>query len=656
MAKLTLNTIGSRYGSIDALNDNSNLIEAALENTLSRDGTGPNNMEFDLDMDSNSILNVDTVFANKLRTDELYINDTLVVPSNLALATNASVVQYDPAGTGAVPTTVQAKLREAISVRDFGASSAATAAANLAAFKLAVAAVPVGGTLLIPADASFYSINTTGGLSTAIEINKRMEVVFQGDVKSNFGTQQANPPYIFNVTADNVTFTGGSGKIIGNGTIDDTNSGNQNTFPGLIRVTGDNFTMTGCIIDNPPKVGVLLYACTGAKILGNTLTGGPTSYSDTAHFAIYSYLGSEHNVSDNLFTPNADGGMYVNTIFFNGTNDSIIDANVCVHPYEKLAYIVGNHNLITNNYVVGNPNPIPGTSPAISGTLTSVFRGMGNFNKFSNNVSKYCLAGCTIMDGFGNEVSSNSFIDCGQIGVAVFASSGYTGTFNGTVITNNVITGAAIPGIIIGSGIYVYVASATTTNVMITNNHVSYFCNTASDGMIFVSALAPHGITNSKISGNRLKGGSIGQYGILLTRVVDTLVSDNYIEDCLQYAMQENGGSRNSYLNNKSMSVANIGILGLDTATANCQQNQYTAAPLIGTTTLANTVTNTVTHGGVAPNARIFLQTAEDTAGVLITSKGWPTTAPSSNNFTIKMANGTAPGITTAQFFYNIVQ
>ena len=58
MAKLTLNAIGSRYGSIDALNVNSDLIEAALENTLSRDGAGPNNMESDLDMDSNNIINL----------------------------------------------------------------------------------------------------------------------------------------------------------------------------------------------------------------------------------------------------------------------------------------------------------------------------------------------------------------------------------------------------------------------------------------------------------------------------------------------------------------------------------------------------------------------------------------------------------------------
>ena len=35
--------------------------------------------------------------------------------------TNAALVEYDPAGTGAVATTVQAKLRETVSVNDFGA-------------------------------------------------------------------------------------------------------------------------------------------------------------------------------------------------------------------------------------------------------------------------------------------------------------------------------------------------------------------------------------------------------------------------------------------------------------------------------------------------------------------------------------------------------
>jgi len=82
MAKLTLNTIGSRYGSIDALNANFDAIETALENTLSRDGTIPNTMEVDLDMNSNNIINyvTDVTNSSSLITvgtaDTRYVNTT----------------------------------------------------------------------------------------------------------------------------------------------------------------------------------------------------------------------------------------------------------------------------------------------------------------------------------------------------------------------------------------------------------------------------------------------------------------------------------------------------------------------------------------------------------------------------------------------------
>ena len=58
MAKLVLNDITSGYASITALNDNFALIENALENTVSRDGTTPNTMSADLDMNGKKILNV----------------------------------------------------------------------------------------------------------------------------------------------------------------------------------------------------------------------------------------------------------------------------------------------------------------------------------------------------------------------------------------------------------------------------------------------------------------------------------------------------------------------------------------------------------------------------------------------------------------------
>jgi hypothetical protein len=197
MPKLTLNTIGSRYGSIDALNDNFDRIEAAVENTLSLDGTTPNEMQADLSMGDNRIINLArainnadavtleqvnnlisaassgliasqverqtataaqtlvtissftylpgannlAVFVNGLRqysgeayneltnstfqfTEPLNEGDRIEIISNEATANSAVLaenVSYTPAGVGAVPGSVQSKLREFVSVKDFGA-------------------------------------------------------------------------------------------------------------------------------------------------------------------------------------------------------------------------------------------------------------------------------------------------------------------------------------------------------------------------------------------------------------------------------------------------------------------------------------------------------------------------------------------------------
>lgn len=56
--KINLKSVLSGFFSTVALNSNFQAIKNAFDNTISRDGTGPNNMEADLDMDSNRILNL----------------------------------------------------------------------------------------------------------------------------------------------------------------------------------------------------------------------------------------------------------------------------------------------------------------------------------------------------------------------------------------------------------------------------------------------------------------------------------------------------------------------------------------------------------------------------------------------------------------------
>ena len=74
MARVTLTSIGSRYGSIDALNANFDAIEAALDNVLFLDGTVPNNMDANLDMDSNRIINLPTPVDNSDAVTKGYVD------------------------------------------------------------------------------------------------------------------------------------------------------------------------------------------------------------------------------------------------------------------------------------------------------------------------------------------------------------------------------------------------------------------------------------------------------------------------------------------------------------------------------------------------------------------------------------------------------
>lgn len=540
----------------------------------------------------------------------------------------------------------------AVNVLDFGASSSATAAANLTAFKLAVAEVPTGGTLLIPSTASFFSIDTTGGLSTAIEIDKRMQVIFEGDVKANFSAIQANPPYIFKVTADNVTFTGGGGKIVGDGTTDSTNAGTDQTMPGLVYVSGNNFTMTSCLIDTPPKIGVMLYDCQGAKILGNTFTGGPTTYGSNGYFAIRTYLGNSHNISDNLFTPDANGGMFVNTIFMNQTSSCVIDSNICIHPYEKLVYCVGDKNTISNNQVIGNPNTIPGSSPALKGTLTSVYRFDGDYNICVGNYSDFCAAGATCFNSKGNLITGNTFLRNGQLGIVAFESTGYTGTLTRTAITNNTMSFDNTMGFTVGiGGIQVNASESVATDILITGNFIDAFVNPAGAGINVQGTLTTK-ITKAKISNNHIISST---NGVLMQYVEESVVSENLMNDITNVMVaQLSTCSANSITNNFSTTAGSTVDTGYSTDST-YSGNQCTVAPLQGIVTLAASNTTVVLHGGTRLNAQVFLQPLNADAATLMGSSKSPYVVISQPNFAIYTADGTAAA-GTEEFWYNIIQ
>lgn len=106
MPKVALNNIGSRYGSIDALNDNFDTIETAFDNTLSRDGTGPNFMLTPLDMNGYGIVNASSLtvggidYVVKLNNDytSYYNSMTTIYNNYLSITQKVTVSTASPTG------------------------------------------------------------------------------------------------------------------------------------------------------------------------------------------------------------------------------------------------------------------------------------------------------------------------------------------------------------------------------------------------------------------------------------------------------------------------------------------------------------------------------------------------------------------------------
>jgi hypothetical protein len=191
--KPSITTVSSGYQSTTTINSNTQNLRDAFDNTLSLDGSTPNAMQADLDINSNDILNVNKLYINGLYIDgqpvsagtlnyngviketqtatsgqtvfnlttmvynpginslSVYVDGVYQNPSTytennstritfsaglhvgaivdfVALSINeitggadATTITYTPAGSGAVTTTVSNKLKQTISVKDFGA-------------------------------------------------------------------------------------------------------------------------------------------------------------------------------------------------------------------------------------------------------------------------------------------------------------------------------------------------------------------------------------------------------------------------------------------------------------------------------------------------------------------------------------------------------
>lgn len=176
MAKITLSDPEnfSSASAVSTITANNDAIETAFENTLSRDGTSPNQMEANLDMNSHRILNLPapTTSTEPLRVMDVDADGNVTINNS-----DASLIPFTPTGTIAA-TTVQDAIEEAateaqlslsvFNVKDYGAVGDGSTNDTTAVQAAITAAAVSGGIVWFPQGT--YSVASSLTLQSGVEL------------------------------------------------------------------------------------------------------------------------------------------------------------------------------------------------------------------------------------------------------------------------------------------------------------------------------------------------------------------------------------------------------------------------------------------------------------------------------------------------------
>lgn len=290
MPKLSLSTIASGYASVDALNANFDAIEAAIENTLSRDGTSPNTMSANLDMNSNRILNLPAPLnANEpARHGDLqtYVDDAEAAAIAAAASAVSAEIEADNAAASAIAAAASASAADASAI----AADASADAAAASALDAAADADKIPDPTL--ADALKTLRVNSGG--TAYELTH----VSAGDVN---GPTSATDNAV-------ALFDGTTGKLIKNSTIVFTATGES-----LVEAADAAGARAVLDVYSESEVDGLLAAVasvpTGAMLsfMGTSVPSGylacdGANVSRTTYAALFTAIGTTHGVGDGSTT------------------------------------------------------------------------------------------------------------------------------------------------------------------------------------------------------------------------------------------------------------------------------------------------------------------------------------------------------------------
>lgn len=295
--------------------------------------------------DSNNveIWTVDNISSAEALTDAVQANLD-AYEASVAASSGSSLVGFLQAGTGATARTVQTKLREIISVKDFGAVGNGIADDTAAVQAALVAAA--GKSLYVPSGTYLcgalivYSGTTVYGDDPTISVIKAQPSLGIGaPLLRNQNT--SGTAYVYTDKGIQIRNIGFNGNNLGNRT------------EGLVAFAKvEDGLMDNCRVYDIKYIGVVIAGCLSFAINNSFFTNcGNTVVTIEGGAAIWLGPASDTTVSfDVSITENTFQSNNWSAVYANANRVSII-GNYMADNQESAVFMTGSNNIVSNNWI-----------------------------------------------------------------------------------------------------------------------------------------------------------------------------------------------------------------------------------------------------------------------------------------------------------------